>query len=426
MRNDPIQDLAAYTEFRQTLEARPPRVVHGTVLLLSACLGAALAWAALTRASLVVRAAGRVRPVSVPAKVVNGSSGEAVSAGPGGRVVAVNVHEGDRVKQGDILVRLDTERLDIEAAKRQRTVQAAEDELAQLSRLGQLQDAQFQATKVKAEAELAQAQEEVRLAGDRRASDIRLAEAELRQAEDEADRTRTLLSTRAASASEWVQAQVHLREAGEKLEKARLPAEAKRVEVARLALELAQKENAVRCQELTMKRATKQAELETARLELANLELERKQAVLQAPTGGVVVAGDVKVGDVLERGKAVLEIAEENGFVFEAAVPSEEVGSLRVGLPVRVKLDAYDYQKYGTLPGQVTFIAPDSSVADEPGGKHQTAYLVRVALDGDEVGRGGLRGKVKLGMAGQAEMVTGEESILAILLKKIRQSISLG
>ena len=47
MRNDLILDLADCTEFRQTLLARPPRIVHGTVILLALLLGAAL-WQAQT------------------------------------------------------------------------------------------------------------------------------------------------------------------------------------------------------------------------------------------------------------------------------------------------------------------------------------------------------------------------------------------
>src|ERR1700752_1049751 len=56
-------DLADCTEFRQTLQARAPAVVHGTTWLLVTLLGTALVWAALTKADLVVQASGRVRSV---------------------------------------------------------------------------------------------------------------------------------------------------------------------------------------------------------------------------------------------------------------------------------------------------------------------------------------------------------------------------
>jgi multidrug efflux pump subunit AcrA (membrane-fusion protein) len=138
---------------------------------------------------------------------------------------------------------------------------------------------------------------------------------------------------------------------------------------------------------------------------------------------GIVTAGDIKVGDVIEKGKPVVEIAEQNGFRFEAGVPSEEVGHLRVGMPARIKLDAYDYQRYGTVTGTVAFISPDSGVQQ---GQRSAIYVVKIDLVAEELGRGELRGEVKLGMAGQAEIVTGQETLLNLLVKQIRQTISLG
>jgi HlyD family secretion protein len=193
-----------------------------------------------------------------------------------------------------------------------------------------------------------------------------------------------------------------------------------KVRVARQALLVLARESAVKREELAARQALKRGEVEAARLELANLELERREAVLLAPVDGVVTAGEVRVGDVLEPGKPVLEIAEQEGFVFEVLVPTEEAADLRLGMPARVKLDAYDCQRYGTLPGRVCYIAPDSTVD-----QGVTAYQVKVALEQAELRRGDLRGPVKLGMAGRAEILTERRSLLSLLGKQIRRSISL-
>ena len=423
MRNDLMQDLADATEFRLTLQARPPRIVHGTLLLLAALLGAALVWSAVTQADLVVRAAGRVRPVTSPMRVINGGSGEVFSASAGGRVVAVHFREGEEVHQGDVLIRLDTERLENEIAKRRRALQAGEDELAELHHLETLLAQQFASTKAKSEEELMQAREEIHQAQDRQAADRRLAELEVKNAEYEEGQSRKLVERGLVALDTLRKATARLHEAKEKWDKARLPVEQGRLAVLRRALELAEREYAMRRQELQTKQGIKEGEVETIRIELANLELERQQAIMRAPIDGIVTTGDVKVGDLLERGKPVMEIAAQQGFRFEAAVPSEEVGHLRVGMPARIKLDAYDYQRYGTVAGTVVFVAPDSGM---PAGQHTVTYLVKIQLKGEELGRGEFRGRVKLGMAGQAEIVTGQERLLTLLVKKIRQTISLG
>jgi multidrug resistance efflux pump len=423
MRNEFVLDLADCTEFRLALEARPPRVVHGTMILLVALLATALAWSVATQANLVVRSTGRVRPVATPVKVFSGGRGEILSATAGGRVALVNARIGDVVTQGDVLVRLETTRLENEIAKQDRAIRAGKEELSKLVQLEELLTHQYEATRAKAEAELKRARDEAHRADEQRGSEIRLAELALSTAEAEETASRRLVERLAAARTELRSAEAKTHEAKEKLARARIPIDDGGAQVAQRALELAERDYAVKREELDQKRRAKRGEVETARLELANLELERKQAVIRAPVSGIVTAGDVKVGDVLEPGKPVAEIARQAGFHFEASVSSGEVGRLRLGMPVRVKLDAYDYQKYGTLGGTVCFISPDSEVSE---GQKATTYTVRILMPRDEVGRGAVRGRVKLGMAGQAEIVTGRENLLMLLIKQIRQTISLG
>ena len=423
MPHELIQEVTDVTEFRLTIQARPPGIVHGTVIILTALLGAALVWLAVTPADLVVRAPGRVRPVTSPLKVVMGGSGEVAGASYSGRVVAVHVREGETVHQGDGLIQLDTERLDNDIAKRRRTLQASEEEFARLQEQAMLVERQLASAQAKSAAELSQAHREVRQAQDRMTADVNVAELELTNAEYEEVQTRRLVERGVVAQDTLRKVTARVREAQEKLRKIRLPVEQGRVEVLRRALELTEREYAVRQQELQTKQGLKQGEIAALRLELANLTLERQQALIRAPSDGLVIAGDVKVGEFLTYGKTVVEIAAQQGFRFEVAVPSEEVSHLQVGMPARIKLDAYDYQRYGTAAGTVVFIAPDSGVSS---GQPTAVYLVKIQLTGEELGMRHYRGRIKLGMTGQAEIVTGQERLLSLLVKKIRQTISLG
>ena len=107
-----VVDLANCDQFRQTLEARPPRIVHGAVTLIVALLAAAITWAALTEAELVVRAGGRIRPITAPQKVLATFRGEVLTGGAGALVREVHFTEGSYVNKGDVLLCLDNERLD--------------------------------------------------------------------------------------------------------------------------------------------------------------------------------------------------------------------------------------------------------------------------------------------------------------------------
>ncbi len=423
MRHDVIRNLADTTEFCLAIQARPPKIVHGTFVVLTALLGAAFLWATVTTAALVVRAAGRVRPATSPMRVVSGGSGEVLSASTSGRVVAVHFREGESVRQGAVLIELDTQRLDNEMARQQRVLQVEEEELAHLYHLETLLEQQFASTMAKSNAELSQAQEEIRQAQERQAADVRLATLELENVTYEETQARQLVERGLVARDQARKAVARRTEVQERLNKARLPVEQSRVTVLRRAVDLAEREYAIKKQDIAVRQGGKKGAIEAARLTLANLALERQQALIRAPLDGVITSEEVKVGDVLERGKPVVEIAAQQDLRFEAAVPSAEVSQLRVGMPARLKLDAYDYQRYGTLAGTVAFIAPDSGV---PVGQSIATYLVKIQLNSDILGRGEYQGQVKLGMAGQVEIVTGQERLLTLLVKKIRQTISLG
>jgi multidrug resistance efflux pump len=422
MRNDLVLDLANCTTFRQTLLARPPRITHGAVVLLVGLVGTALAWAGLAQADLVVRASGRVRPLDTPQRAFSAARGEVLSASTGGRVVEVFFQEGDRVQRGALLIRLATDHLDNDIAKQQRTIRAVEEELANLRHLEELTTGQLKAARAKADAEVTRAEEEVTQAEQSRTVDIRLAEVELESARAEEARGRRLAAANAAPLVDLEKAVTRLREAKQKLAKARLPVAVERIQVARQARQEVESEYTVKRKELELRRQVKEGELARAKLDLANRQLEREQAEIRAPIAGIVTRGDIKVGDVLPADKPVVEIARQTGFLFEVTVPSEDLGHLQVGMPARIKLDPYDYQYYGTLGGTVCFLAPDSGLDQ---GQSRATHIVRIALEGDQVGQGEFQGQVKLGMSGQVDIVTGQESLLALLVKRIRQTISL-
>ena len=79
--------------------------------------------------------------------------------------------------------------------------------------------------------------------------------------------------------------------------------------------------------------------------------------------------------------------------------------------------------KLGLTPCPPDPMPPDPMPPSEGG--RAAPFTVRIELRGETVGRGPWHGRVRLGMAGQAEIVTGRESLLSLLRKSFSQSISL-
>lgn len=417
MQTSHVRELKDCNQFLQTIQARPPRFVHGLALLLIGLVATATAWAAITRVNLVVASTGRVRPTTAPQKV-----SVARTDGSAATVAEVFYTQGQEVREGDVLLRLNTEKLQNELARKRRVIQAVEEELEKGERLAALQQRLGETAVAKLDAEIAEATEDVKREAAARAAERRLAEAELKDAGREEDTLTRLAADKVVSVVDLQKAQSRCRELRAKLEKANLPVEDGKVAVLRKARLLAEDDRAARRQEETIKRSLKVAELETARIELSNLDIDLKHAEVRAPRCGVVTSPELKVGDVVEPGKTVVEIAERGSFRIEFPVNSDEIDHLVVGMPVKFKLDAFDYQKYGTLDGTLEFIAPDSIVVD---GRPGAVYMVRATVSGTAVGRGPMIGQLKLGMACQVELVTGEDSVLDLMFKKIRSRVRL-
>ena len=145
-----------------------------------------------------------------------------------------------------------------------------------------------------------------------------------------------------------------------------------------------------------------------------------------APTTGVVKSIKVHtIGAIVRPGEEVMQILPtESALVVEAKMRPTEVGNIKVGLPALVKLDAFDYSVFGSLRGRVTFISPDA-ITEEGRMGEQIYYKILVSVDEPELKREkGKELKLQPGLTASLEIKTGERSILKYLLKPISRGFS--
>jgi adhesin transport system membrane fusion protein len=117
-------------------------------------------------------------------------------------------------------------------------------------------------------------------------------------------------------------------------------------------------------------------------------KLNERQSLLDHSTLTTPVAGIVKilrintVGGVLRAGDELMHISPtESGQVIEAKINPSDIGELEIGMPVSIKLDAFDYSVYGMLQGTLSYISSDTLSESGPGGATQTYYRIQVAID---------------------------------------------
>jgi adhesin transport system membrane fusion protein len=175
-----------------------------------------------------------------------------------------------------------------------------------------------------------------------------------------------------------------------------------------------------------------QAELVKARNELALLVEQMvvrddamRRSTLVSPVKGIVkVVRHHTPGGIVAPGATVMEVVPiADSVLIEARVQPADIGFVRVGQPVEIKLSAYEYTIFGALKGRVEVLSPDAlgdpERAAQPGGTWYRA-LVRADVAGLEH-RGQLL-PVMPGMAGSAEIRTGQRSVMRFLLTPMLKS----
>ena len=156
------------------------------------------------------------------------------------------------------------------------------------------------------------------------------------------------------------------------------------------------------------------------------LELDKSLIKLQdkvtrlditAPVTGVVQGLAVNtIQSVIKPGETIMEIVPaENILVVESKVTTSDIGHVSIGQQAEVKINSYDPHRFGTVMGKVKKISA-STFLDE---QHNPYFQATIALDKDYVGSSTNKYRIIPGMTVQADIKTGEKSVLDYLLKPI-------
>jgi multidrug resistance efflux pump len=418
------------TPVAEALLARPPRVLGilaaaAGALLAASTIGAFFAWV-----DLGVTAPVRIRPDSASPNDIDAVSGERISAGVGGRVAEIRCREGDDVRPGDVLVRLETAKLETEIARAETEEKGLSEEIGNLETILHELDLQEAAELAKLRAAVAESKEGVRVEQDRRrleeerlASEEAIAALAVAERRKEAFLLKEQVDLGIAPRIDHERAERALRQAEARWEQARLrPAGAgvvqaeRRLDLVQAGVEPVRKEFARDRAEQRSRLSARRRDIDSTRKTLATLRRDRDESVVRAPSAGVVTQVAVRTGDVVEPGRPLLALAEQKGFRADASVSAADIGHLRPGMKARVSLDAFDSSLYGSMEGTVTFVSPDVQLL----GGRGPVFGVRMTLDRPEL-RGGAR--VKLGMTGRADILAGRERLLWVLLRSLRDNV---
>lgn len=140
-----------------------------------------------------------------------------------------------------------------------------------------------------------------------------------------------------------------------------------------------------------------------------------KQAEIRAPMNGTVKQLFANtVGGVVQPGKEIIEIVpSDDALLLEARVQPKDIAFLRPGQPALVKFTAYDFSIYGGLEATLEHIGADT-ITDEKG---NAFYIVRVRTTRSTIGDAQM--PIIPGMVAEVDILTGKKSLLSYLMKPV-------
>ena len=155
------------------------------------------------------------------------------------------------------------------------------------------------------------------------------------------------------------------------------------------------------------------------------VQLEKQKQILKAPIDGYVNTIFVHtIGGVVTPAEKIMTIVPKDAKLqIKAQVLNQDVGFIESDMPVSIKVDTYNFQKYGILNGIVTIVSPNS-VKDENLGDIYEVYIepknTTLMVEGKEQ-------KIKYGMTTTNEIKIGKRRIIEFfiypLIKYMDESI---
>lgn len=427
-----IDDAELPADARTLLESRGAPLAGGLIVTTTLLVCGLFGWMAWAEVEEVVRAGGRIEPAG-HVKIINHPRG--------GRVAEILVRDGDRVGAGAPLVRLDPESSAAEHAELLGRHQVRAVEVARLEA-----EAAFRPLAV--DPKLAAARPDLVAAArgliaaradafaarrEALAKAVQTRKGELKTTAAELGRVRNGLTIQ----RQQLQAVRELAERGlypklklVAVEKQTADAEGElaKTEASLSAAQAALAESEARLAALEKERQSEilrelgEARAERDRLaeQIAGRDTQLAGLVVKAPVAGIVQnLGVAATGQAVGANEPIMKLVPlTEGLVVEARVANQDIGRLRPGLPAKVKVQAFDFVRHGTLTGKVARIAADATPDARTG---DLLYAVTVVTDRSHLGERPGEREVAPGMVVEVELTVGERTILSYLTDRIWQ-----
>jgi HlyD family secretion protein len=372
---------------KELLDTLPQVWTRGLLYLIVIFIAMVLPWSMLAQVDVTGTAKGRLEPKGKTIRL---------DAPVSGTVAAIKVQEGEQVKAGQILMALNSQIVSSELQQAQARWQGFADRLTNLQVLENQLRMSMRTQKLQNQAEIAEQGELINQTQQRIEFNRTAIESARKLLEKDlaiATRYTSFSQKGVVSGSQLDEIQRRTIENEQRFQQARSELQQNKIELKRQqqAYQKIKRQGEKgtidaqrQLQELQSQIVDARSQMAQTANQIKSLRYQQKQSMLEIPVDGTIFQLFVRhPGAVVQPGQAIANIAPKDvPLVLRAQMSSKDSGFLRVGMPVKIKFDAYPFQDYGVISGRLRWIAPDSKISST--NSNQTSTSANPALPASE------------------------------------------
>lgn len=364
----------------------------GTVIIIGifTLLIGAIIWACLSEIDVVITASGSVQPIG---------NLNVVKTYSGGTVKSINVSEGDFVEQGDVLIELDSEALDIDVnqLQNQRKILEAQRDIYKMIIDGS------DLSEIKANGYSDDLKPYIQSILDSNA-DYRNSLANLENEKSSAEINHEIAKLQLEQYQDTGGTERQIKAQELTVEQHALTVENADLQISGIKAQYSSQINS-NISEVN----NKLDEIET---NLEKYRLSTEYQNITAPVSGYVNSVGVNtLGETVTSAQQLVTIVPDNTpNEMLCYVKNTDIADIELGMEAEIKLEAYPYNKYGTVKGTVKYISPSSFTNEQLG----NVYIVKLDIDG-----GSENINIISGLSGAVEIKTDKRTVMDYFLEPI-------
>jgi len=175
-----------------------------------------------------------------------------------------------------------------------------------------------------------------------------------------------------------------------------------------------------------------EGEIAQIKSQIKSLKFQLQQYTVKAPVDGTIFQFPLNnAGATVQKGDTLAMIAQFNGMLYNQVksdlvlrvkMPSSEAAFLKEGLPAKIKFDAYPFQDYGIVEGEVSWISPDSKTETEGQQTTQAEFFeLEIELDQNYIENGVQEIPITPGQTATAEIIIRQRRLIDFFIEPFQK-----